>query len=41
MKIDNFNVEDRGDLRDIVKTRLGQDLDANTETEEGDLPQGF
>ena len=41
LKIDNFNVEDRGDLRDIVKTRLGQDLDANTEREEGDLPQGF
>lgn len=40
LKIENFNVEDRGDLRDIVKTRRGEDLNAET-GEESNLPEGF
>ena len=40
LKIENFNVQDRGDLRDIVKNREGRDLDAETENT-NDLPDGF
>lgn len=40
LTIENFNVKDRGDLRDIVKNQEGADLDPETQSE-NDLPEGF
>lgn len=40
LKIENFNVEDCGDLRDIVNKQKGLDINADNDTED-DLPDEF
>jgi|TARA_B100001094_G_scaffold301915_1_gene328642 replicative DNA helicase len=37
----NFNVEDRGDLRDIVRNSRGEDIFVNDEAQDSGLPAGF
>ena len=41
LKFSNFNVEDCGDLRDIVRNARGEDVSVNPEFDEEPLPLGF
>ena len=41
LEFSNFNVEDRGDLRDIVRNMRGEDVFPNDETQDDGLPAGF
>lgn len=42
LKFDSFNVEDRGDLRDVVRAKAGDDvIPMSGEVEDDELPLGF